>query len=65
MVNFMKYAEKIKKLRNKLIMSQDEFAKLLGVSLATVNRWEKGHHEPTIKQKRVLNKLFLENGMEE
>ena len=61
----MKYAEKIKKLRNKLIMSQDEFAKLLGVSLATVNRWEKGHHEPTIKQKRVLNKLFLENGMEE
>lgn len=61
----MKYAEKIKKLRNKLIMSQDEFAKLLGVSLATVNRWEKGHHEPTIKQKRVLNKLFFENRMEE
>ena len=46
----MKYAEKIKKLRNKFFMSQDEFAKLLWVSLATVNRWE------TVIMNQRLNK---------
>lgn len=41
-------------LRNKLILTQEEFAKLLGVSFASVNRWEMGHHEPTIKSKRKI-----------
>lgn len=40
--------------RNKLILAQEEFAKLLGVSFASVNRWEMGHHEPTIKLKRKI-----------
>lgn len=40
--------------RNKLILAQEEFAKLLGVSFASVNRWEMGHHEPTIKSKRNI-----------
>lgn len=53
----MKYDKKIKLLRTKLIMSQNEFSKLLGVSLASVNRWEKGHHEPTIKMKRKIVEL--------
>ncbi|MBQ7250154.1 MAG: helix-turn-helix transcriptional regulator [Bacilli bacterium] len=35
-------------------MTQVELAAQLGVSFATVNRWEKGHHEPTIKQKRNI-----------
>lgn len=48
------YQKMIISLRNKLIMSQEEFAKYLGVSFASVNRWEKGHHEPTIKAKRKI-----------
>lgn len=45
-------------LRKKLILSQTEFAKLLDVSFATLNRWESGHFEPTIKSKRKLAPYF-------
>ena len=38
----MTYAEAIKKLRNKMILTQDEFAKMLEVSFGAVNRWESG-----------------------
>lgn len=43
----MNYSTLIKALRESMILSQEEFANYLGVSFATVNRWEKGHHEPT------------------
>lgn len=36
----MDYQKLIKDLREKLILSQEDFAKLLGVSFSTVNRWE-------------------------
>jgi len=60
----MTYAEAIKELRKKLILSQDEFAKLLGVSIQSINRWEKGKHEPTIKVKRRLATYFKKYGIE-
>ena len=41
------YADAILKLRAHLNMSQEEFAKFLGVSFTSVNRWENGIHEPT------------------
>lgn len=50
----MDYSKLIKELREKLILSQAELAELLGVSFASVNRWEMGHHEPTIKLKRKI-----------
>lgn len=34
-------------LRNKLRLSQEQMARLLGVSFASVNRWEGGHSVPT------------------
>ncbi len=54
------YGKMIIKLRQKMIFTQTEFAQLLGVSFATVNRWETGKHEPTIKMKRKLKALFKE-----
>ncbi len=54
----MTYAEATKKLRKTLILSQTEFAEKLGVSFQTVNRWERGTHEPTIKAKRKLAPYF-------
>ena len=44
----------VKRIRNTLLVTQVELAEELGVSFATVNRWEKGHHEPSIKQKRAI-----------
>lgn len=43
----MEFSSAIKKIRCDAGMSQDAFAKLLGVSRATINRWEKGSQEPS------------------
>lgn len=61
----MNYKEKIKELRKKLLLTQTEFADLLGVSLASVARWELGENEPTMKMKRKLKEFFKKNGIEE
>lgn len=61
----MDYPRAIKKLREKNFITQEELAKLLGVSFISVNRWENGHFEPTMKIKRRLHKLFIEAGIEE
>lgn len=57
------YQDLIKKLRSKLIISQEELAKILGVSFASVNRYENGHNEPTIKIKRKITELCKINGI--
>lgn len=57
----MNWALIVKKLRKKLILSQTEFAELLGISFGTINRWENGKYEPTIKMKRELTKLCKKN----
>lgn len=58
------YQKMIVSLRNKLILSQEDFAKLLGVSFASVNRWERGHHELTIKVKRKIVELCEKQGIQ-
>lgn len=60
----MSYQDAIKKLRKKLLMTQTEFANYLGVSFASINRWESGQFEPTMKLKRKLAPLFKEHGIE-
>lgn len=60
----MNYPEIIKKLRAKLLVTQTELAELLGCSFSSVNRWEKGHHEPTMTAKRKIMQLCKENNIE-
>ncbi len=50
----MVYPKLIKALRESMILSQEEFAKFFGVSFATINRWERGHHEPSYAAKRKI-----------
>lgn len=59
----MDYSKALKELRDKLLISQSELAKILGVSFATVNRWENGRYEPNYKAKRKLRDLFEKNGI--
>ena len=59
----MKWAKLIKDLRDKLLLSQVEMANLLGVAFASVNRWENGKNEPTIKAKRKIKELCDQNGI--
>ncbi len=55
------YSDGILQLRAKLKLSQEEFAKLLGVSFMSVNRWENGKYEPTKLVKVKLIQLFKDN----
>ena len=57
----MNYSKAIKALREKLLLSQTEFAEKIGVSFATVNRWENRKHEPTYKAKRQIVSLCKKN----
>ena len=60
----MNYSKLIKKLREKLVVSQTELAEMLGCAFASVNRWEQGYHEPTMKAKKkiaaICNDLNIE-----
>lgn len=60
----MDYKVMVKKLRNKMFLTQSEFAKELGVSIASVARWETSENEPTMKIKRRLNDLFIKYSIE-
>ena len=55
----MCWANKIRQLRTAMLLTQREFAKKLGVSFVSVNRWENGINEPTMRLKRDLTRLFL------
>lgn len=61
----MNWAENIKKLRNKMLLIQQELEKLLNVTYVSISRWENGVYELTMKAKRALMKLFKENGIVE
>lgn len=56
-IDNMDYSNDLKKLREKMLLTQEEFGKLIGVSFETVNRWENGRHTPTMKAKRKISKL--------
>jgi transcriptional regulator with XRE-family HTH domain len=47
----------VKELREQLQLTQEVFASILGVSFATVNRWENGKTKPTGDYARVLQTL--------
>jgi len=56
--NGVNYADKIKRLRMEMLLTQAEFASFLGVSFESVNRWENGKSNPTMKTRRRLKELF-------
>lgn len=62
-VSNMDYAKLVKMLREKLILTQNEFADLLGVNYTSVSRWENGSFEPTIKIKRKIIDLCKKNNI--
>ena len=59
----MDYSKLIKHIRETLLLTQAELAYMLGVSFATINRWEKGHHEPTVTQKRKIRNFCERHGI--
>ena len=60
----MSFAEDIKKLRLSAILTQEEFAKEVEVSFATVNRWETGKSKPTIKAMKLIDEYCKKNDID-
>lgn len=52
----MDLSESIKYIRHKCLLNQTEFAKVLGVSFTTVNRWE---NEKAIPNYQALKKIKI------
>ena len=57
-------SEKVKELRKKKGWAQDDMARETGVSLSTVQRWERQGGKPTRLARRELRRLFEEVGIE-
>ena len=51
----MVFCDDIREIRQKCFLSQEAFAKELGVSFATVNRWESGKTKPTYKTMKLID----------
>lgn len=49
--------DEIKALRDRFDMTQEEFARKVGVSFVTINRLEGGHAKPSRETQRKLNRL--------
>lgn len=57
----MTFGEKVKAVRYKLFLSQEVFAKVMGVAFSTINRWENGHRKPNFKAQSAFDKLCKDN----
>lgn len=57
----MNYPRIVKELREKLMLSQHEFADFLGVAFVSVNRWENGRTKPVYVVRRKLAELCKEH----
>lgn len=57
----MEFKDRFKTARLEMMMSQEEIAKELGVSFATVNRWETGRNKPNFKAQKAFHALCVKN----
>ena len=56
--------EKVRELRKRRDWAQEDLSRVIGVSLSTVQRWERQGGEPTRLARRELARLFREAGID-
>ena len=57
----MSFSEDIRKIRHRVLLTQEDFAKEIGVSYATINRWETGKAKPNIKTRKLIDAYCKKN----
>ena len=57
------YGQIIKEVRGRLFLSQECFAKEIGVCPATLNRWEKGNCSPSFLRKQLFIQFCNKKGI--
>lgn len=64
MTNSQAVAATLRAIRSQLNLTQEQLAERLGVSFATVNRWEGGSNMPQKAAREVIRALALEAGID-
>ena len=59
----MTFAEKVKFVRAKLLVSQTKLAEMIGVSFPTINRWETGKLEPNFLNGKKFEAFCEKSGI--
>ena len=59
----MSFPEEIKRIRQRLFLTQQDFAKKIGVAFSSVNRWETGRAKPNLKAMKNINTFCLNNNI--
>ena len=59
----MSFSEEIKRIRQRSFLTQQDFAKKIGVAFSTVNRWESGRSKPNLKAMKSINTFCLDNNI--
>ncbi len=60
----MSFSEDIKRIRRKAFLTQEDFAKEIGVSFATVTRWETGKAKPNLKTMKLIDDYCKRNDID-
>ena len=60
----MAFSEDIKRIRRKAFMTQEDFAKEIGVSCITVTRWETGKAKPNLKTMKLIDEYCKKNAID-
>ena len=60
----MSLEEAIKNTRMKCLLSQEDFAKKLNVSVGSINRWENGKTKPNLIAMKAIKAFCEENRMD-
>lgn len=60
----MTYSDEIKLLRQKCFLSQEAFAREIGVSFSSINRWEGGKSRPNMSAMKSIKEFCEKNNLD-
>ncbi|HFH9843774.1 TPA: helix-turn-helix domain-containing protein [Streptococcus suis] len=60
----MRFPDKIKRIRQRCLLTQQDFAKEINVSFSTVNRWEGGKTKPNLVAMKNIKGFCFKNDIE-
>lgn len=60
----MNFSDEIRKIRQRLFMTQEDFAKEIGVAFSTVNRWEGGKSKPNLSAMKSIKEFCLKHDVD-
>jgi len=60
--NALEISDLVREVRQRLGLTQEQFASQLGVTFPTVNRWEKGRSKPSPMAQKLLIKVVEQMG---